>query len=173
MKAQIVDFSLSFNHKQRLTLELDDDFRAQYDALHDSDVDVTVKKYRKRRSLDANAYAWVLIDKIAERMRMTKADVYKDHIRSLSGVSETVCVLNRAVERLCDAWHKNGLGFQTETFASKLDNCTNVTLYYGSSTYDTAQMSALIDSLVQTCHALNIETKSQEEINSLIRSYQS
>ena len=171
MKARIVDFSLSFSGKQRVAFELDGDARSEIDSLRDSDVDVTFKKYRKRRSLDANAYAWVLIDKIAERMRMTKEQVYRDHIRTLGGVSETVCVLDRAVERLCSAWSKNGLGWQTETFTSKLDGCTNVILYYGSSTYDTAQMSALIGALVQTCSALGIETKTQEEIESLIRSY--
>lgn len=172
MKGRIVDFALTFAGKQRLTLELDADFRQQYDELHDGDIDLTVKKFRKRRSLDANAYAWVLIDKIAARMHLSKADVYRDHIRQLGGVSETVCVQDKAVERLTQAWSRNGLGWQTETFPSKLDGCTNVTLYYGSSTYDTTQMSALIDALVQTCKALRIETMPQEEIESLLRSFE-
>ena len=173
MKARIVDLALSLNRKQRLTLELDADFRSDFDELKDSDVDVTIRKHRNRRSLDANAYAWVLIDKIAEKMHLSKEAVYRDHIRQLGGVSETVCVLDRAVERLTQAWSKNGLGWQSETFKSKLSGCTNVTLYYGSSTYDTQQMSALIDALVQTCRALNIETKTNEEIESLKRSYES
>ena len=173
MKARIVDLALSLNRKQRLTLELDADFRSDFDELKDSDVDVTIRKHRNRRSLDANAYAWVLIDKIAEKMHLPKEAVYRDHIRQLGGVSETVCVLDRAVDRLTQAWSKNGLGWQSETFESKLSGCTNVTLYYGSSTYDTQQMSALIDALVQTCRALNIETKTNEEIESLKRSYES
>ena len=168
MKARIADFSMTFAGKQRLTLELDGDFREQFDELHDSDVEVTVKKYRHRRSLDANAYSWVLIDKIAQRMKLTKSQVYKDHIRAIGGVSETVCVQDRAVDRLREAWSKNGLGWQTETFPSKIDGCTNVTLYYGSSTYDTKQMSDLIDALVQSCKALGIETMPEEELESLI-----
>lgn len=172
MKGRITDFALSFTGKQRLTMELDADFREQYDELKDKDVEISVKQFRKRRSLDANAYAWVLIDKIAERMRLSKADVYRDHIRALGGVSETVCVQDRAVDRLRQAWSKNGLGWQTETFPSKIDGCTNVTLYYGSSTYDTAQMSALIDALVQSCHALGIETMPPEQLESLTRSYE-
>lgn len=171
MQAQIVDFAPTFSGKQRLTLELTADFREDYERLKDKPVDVTVKPFRKKRSLDANAYAWVLIDKIAQRMRLTKAEVYRDHIRTIGGVSETVCVQDRAVERLRTAWSKNGLGWQSEPFPSKLDGCTNVTLYYGSSTYDTAQMSALIDSLVQTCKTLDIETMSPEYLENLIRSY--
>lgn len=171
MKAKLVDLTMSFSGKQRLTLELDADFREDYDALHDSTVEVTVKKYRKSRSLDANAYAWVLIDKIARRLRLTKAEVYRNTIRTIGGVSETVCVVDKAVDRLCQVWSRNGLGWQTETFPSKIDGCTNVILYYGSSSYDTEQMSALIDFLVQECKALGIETMPPEELESLIKNY--
>lgn len=171
MKARIADFSMTFSGKQRLTFELDGDFRPQFDELKEFDVELTVKRFRQKRSLDANAYAWVLIDKIAQRMRMSKVDVYRDHIRHIGGVSETVCVQDRAVDKLTDAWSKNGIGWQTETFPSKIPGCTNVTLYYGSSTYDTAQMSALIDALVKTCEALGIETMPEEELKSLMEAY--
>lgn len=171
MKAKLVDLTMSFSGKQRLTLELDADFREDYDALHDSTVEVTVKKYRKGRSLDANAYAWVLIDKIARRLRLTKAEVYRNTIRTIGGVSETVCVVDKAVDRLCQVWSRNGLGWQTETFPSKINGCTNVILYYGSSSYDTEQMSTLIDFLVQECKALGIETMPPEELESLLKNY--
>lgn len=171
MKARIVDFSQTFAGAQRLTFELGGDFRPQYDELKDQAVELTVKRFRQKRSLDANALAWVLIDKIAQRMRMTKVDVYRDHIRHIGGVSETVCVQDRAVDKLTEAWSKNGIGWQTETFPSKIPGCANVTLYYGSSTYDTAQMSALIDALVQTCKALGIETMPEEELKSLMEAY--
>lgn len=171
MKARIVDFSQTFAGAQHLTFELDGDFRQQYDELKDGDVELTVKRFRQKRSLDANALAWVLIDKIAQRMRMTTVDVYRDHIRHIGGVSETVCVQDRAVDKLTAAWSKNGLGWQTETFPSKIPGCTNVTLFYGSSTYDTAQMSALIDALVQTCKTLGIETMPEEQLKSLMEAY--
>ena len=171
MKARLVDLTMSFSGKQRLTIELDADFREDFDALHDSTVEVTVKKYRKGRSLDANAYAWVLIDKIARRLKLSKAEVYRNAIRTIGGVSETYCALDKSVDRLCQVWSQNGLGWQTETFPSKIEGCTNVILYYGSSSYDTEQMSALIDSLVQECKALGIETMPPEELESLIKNY--
>jgi hypothetical protein len=80
-------------------------------------------------------------------------------------------VVDKAVDRLCQVWSRNGLGWQTETFPSKIEGCTNVILYYGSSSYDTEQMSALIDYLVQECKALGIETMPPEEIESLINNY--
>lgn len=172
MRGRITDFSMSFSGKQRLTLELDADFREDFEKLKDADVDVAIKKFRVRRSLDANAYAWVLIDKLSKELNISKTDIYRHAIRNIGGVSETVCVMERAADKLCAGWSKNGLGWHTERFPSKIDGCVNVILYYGSSTYDTRQMSALIDSLVEDCKSLGIETKSEEEIESLIRSYE-
>lgn len=170
-QGRLKDLSLSFDGKQRLTIELDADFRARFDELKDQEIDLTVTKHRKRRSLDANAYAWVLIDRIAERRRMNPVEVYRNAIREIGGVSEIVCIQDRAKETMKEIWRKNGLGWQVEELESKIPGCTNLVLYKGSSEYDTAQMSALIDSLVQDARAVGIETRSPEEIESLLRSY--
>ena len=39
-------------------------------------VSVKVGKYRKKRSLDANAYCWTLISKIAEKTNVSTEEVY-------------------------------------------------------------------------------------------------
>lgn len=168
MRGRILDYVQLFGGKRRLTVELDEPFDS-YDRLKDGDIEITVKKHYDKRSMDANRYAWVLIDKIAEQMKLSKPEVYRWAIRNIGGVSETVCVMDKAVEKLCQGWSKNGLGWQTEQFPSKIEGCTNVILYYGSSTYDKRQMSALIDSLVMECQTLGIETRPAEEIESLIK----
>jgi hypothetical protein len=40
--------------------------------------------------------------------------------------------------------------------------------YYGSSTYDTAQMHRLLDAIMEECKTQGIETRPQEEIESLL-----
>lgn len=169
--ARLLDLSMGLNGRQRLTIELDSDFRSEFDDLHDVEVDVKVTKHRVKRSLDANAYAWVLIDKIAQKRRMSKAEVYRNAIREIGGVSEVVCIQNRAVKTMKDVWTRNGIGWQVEEMESKIDGCTNLILYKGSSVYDTKQMSALIDSLVQDARSIGIETRPQWEIDSLLREY--
>lgn len=158
MRARIIDLSLTLSGKQRLTLELDSDFRQQVDELRDSDVDVTVKRFREKRSLDANAYAWLLIDRLSEKLRIPKEEIYRDHIRQIGGACETVCIQSKALPRLRQIWERNGLGWQVEDFPSKIPGCVNVHLYYGSSSYDKRQMSALIDLLVDSCKSCGIET---------------
>lgn len=164
MKGRLLDLAFGRDGKQRVTVELDEDFRESWDALHDGEVAVEIKKYRKRRSLDANAYAWVLIDRLAEKLRMPKLDVYRELIRNIGGVSQTVCVQDKAVQDLISGWSHNGLGWFAETMPSKLAGCANVVLYYGSSSYDSAQMSALLDLLIDDCKAQGIETTTPEEL---------
>ena len=128
---------------------------------------VEIKQQRPKRSLDSNGYCWALIDKLAAKLGRTKAEIYREAIRSIGGVSETVCVRDIAVDKLIDGWQHNGLGWFADTMPSKIKGCTNVVLYYGSSTYDSRQMSALIDAIVQDCKAVGIETLTPEKLAAL------
>lgn len=172
LTGKISDFSLDFKTgKPKLVIELNERQSAMdmYDELHECDrLSIKIKKYREKRSLDANAYCWVLLDKLAEKLNKPKEEIYREIIRDIGGVSEVVCVINEAVERLCAGWQRNGLGWQTDSFPSKIDGCTNVILYYGSSTYDTAQMSRLINIIIEECKEQGIDTRTPNEIAQMV-----
>lgn len=172
MKARLLELSLSLDRKQRVTLELEEDFRKTYDRLKEEDVDFTVKQYREKRSLTANAYAWVLIDKIAEKRRMSKIEVYRNAIRDIGGVSSIICIKTIAVADMKRTWEAIGTGWQAEELDSDIPGWTNLILHKGSSVYNTEQMAALIDSLIQDAQAIGIETRPQEEIDSLLAEYE-
>lgn len=133
----------------------------------DKTYDLTIKEHRNKRSLDANAYFWVLCDKLAEKLHIAKVDIYRDLIKNIGGNNQIVCVPEKAVDKLISGWEHNGIGWLTETTTSKLDGCVNVILYYGSSTYDTAQMSRLIELVVQECKQQEIETLTPAELERL------
>ena len=156
--------SFEFNEKQP-ALDMVDTLR-EYDKLA-----IKVGKFKQKRSLDANAYCWVLIGKIAEKTKVPKEEVYRNAIRDIGGNYDVVCIKEDAADSLRSAWERNGIGWQTEVMLSKLDGCTNVLLYYGSSTYDTEQMSRLIENIIQDCNTLGIETKSKTEIESLLNQW--
>ena len=132
---------------------------------------VKVGKFKKKRSLDANAYAWVLMGRLAEKLNIPKKEIYRQAIKEIGGNCDTVCVQDKAVDSLRDGWERNGIGLLTETMPSNLEGCTNVVLDYASSTYDTAQMSRLINNIVEECKLQGIETRSQEELASLLNSW--
>lgn len=128
---------------------------------------VEIKEYRKKRSIDANAYAWVLIDKLSEALHIGKTEIYRNSIRDIGGVSDYYCMVSEAYPAFKQCWESQGIGWQTEVQPSKLNGCVTVTAYRGSSEYDERQMSALIDHLVQDCKALDIETMTPEELQRL------
>ena len=137
---------------------------------NDNKLNIELKKYREKRSLDSNAYAWVLLGELQNFLNIPKEEIYKDLIRNI-GSYEVVPVRDEAVEKFRQAWSKNGIGWVTETTKSKLDGYTNIIAYFGSSTYNTKEMTRLINLLVEECKQFGIETKSQEEIDSLLKEW--
>lgn len=168
LTGKITDASIDFVSgvpKVTLTINEKNAFLQGFDELKDlAKLSIELKPYREKRSLDANAYCWVLIDKIAERLSISKEEVYRLAIKNIGGNSEIVCVQEKAADKLCAGWERNGLGWQTERFPSKIEGCVNVILYYGSSIYDSAQMSRLLDNIVQDCKALGIQTETPEQL---------
>ena len=162
MIGKLKDMRRLYDGGWEITFSTREDFTEEFDALKDSPVKVEIKKAAAKRSNDANALAWVLLDKLAAKTRIPKTEIYKDAIREIGGVSETVCVQDKAVERLCSGWKKNGIGWQTEVMPSKIAGCKNVILYYGSSTYDSIQMSRLLDLIIQQCEQQGIPTLRDE-----------
>ena len=126
--------------------------------------DAEIREHREKRSLEANAYAWVLIGKLAEATRIPVIEVYRNAIRDIGGNYDVVCVAQKAADTLERHWRTKGDGWVVERFDSKIPGCVNMRLYYGSSVYDTRQMSRLIDNIVEDCRALGIETLTPEKL---------
>jgi len=162
MIGKLINMRRLFGGEWEVTFSTREDFSEQFDSLKDCTVNIEIKKHFAKRSKDANSFAWLLLDKLAEKTRIPKTEIYRNAIREIGGVSETVCVQERAVERLCSGWNKNGIGWQTDVMPSKIPGCKNVILYYGSSTYDSAQMGRLLDLIIQECEQQGIPTLRDE-----------
>jgi len=133
--------------------------------------DYEIVKVKKKRSLDANSYAWVLINKIALAVRTSPEDIYRETIKDVPQICTQVCCQQRAVESLTNTWTKDHIGRRAEILPSKLNGCVNVNLYFGSSDFTQEQMSIYIDNLVQDCKTLGIETRPDYEIESLLKEW--
>lgn len=171
LTGKILDMSFSRTGKAKLMLELNEKQSAMnmYDNLNQAEkLSIEVKKYHPKRSLDANAYFWTLCDKLAEELNYTKEEIYRNSIRNIGGNTETICVKNNTVDKICEHWHEKGLGWLTDTFPSKLEGCTNIILYFGSSTFDSSQMNRLISNIVQDCEAVGIDTKTPDQIAEML-----
>lgn len=164
MIGKLRDLTINRDKTQNITVTVGADFREMFDSLKDKQIDITIKPHREKRSLSANAFMWVVVDRIAEALNEDRVTVYREAIRAIGGVSEPVCVRNKAVKALREAWENRGLGWLTDTIDSKIDGCTTVILYYGSSYYDRAQMNRLIDHLIRDAEDLGLVIEKPEDL---------
>ena len=133
---------------------------------------VEIKEFRQKRSLDANAMCWAIIGKISGEIGLPPEDVYREAIKDVGGNYEVIPIRNDAVERWRTIWTKNGIGWICEEIGpSKLDGYTNVRNFYGSSVYDKAQMSRLIQILMDEARMLGIDTLSEREKSLLLEEW--
>lgn len=127
----------------------------------------TVEKARKKRSLDANAYLWLLVGKIAAVAGIPTDDVYRNAIRD-AGEFTPLPIRADAVDEFSRIWSAKGIGWFVDILDdSKLPGYKLVRAYNGSSTYDTKQMSRLIDYVVQDAKSLDVETMTDRELSLL------
>lgn len=125
---------------------------------------IDVVKYRHKRSLDANAYFWQLCDKIAKRLGSDKWTIYLLQL-SKYGVFVDVSVIREALPMLEREFRNTEILREMEWKgkAGYLVRC-----YYGSSDYDSKEMSELIEGTVNEAKELGIETLTPDELESMI-----
>ena len=142
------------------------DATAFCDEMKDGKVyEADLKEHRKKRSLDANAYAWTLLGKLANKVGLPKEEVYREIIKDVGGNYEVLPIRNDAVDKWISNWSSKGIGWVCDILGeSKLDGYTNVITYYGSSTYDSLQMSRLINLIQDECKQHGIEVMTPAEL---------
>lgn len=122
-----------------------------------------IKEHKQKRSLNANAYCWTLLGKIADVLGITKEEIYREYIKD-KGIYRIVTMNTEAVNTFITAWKKQGLGWLCETSKTNIAGLTDVIAYYGTSSYNTKQMASFIDYVVAEANALKIETLRPEQI---------
>lgn len=159
---KIIGAAINFaNNKPTITFEINErgDFESMVDDLKDKEkLSIEVKPYREKRSLNANAYAWVLIGKIADKIRAGKDEVYLKCLKRY-GQSELVSVLSTV-----PAQHY--FKYYEEAGESTLNgkDFTHYRVFKGSSEFDTSEMAIFIDGVCSEARELNISTETPEEI---------
>lgn len=165
MKGRLLDFSFSLNHKQRITIELDSDFREGFDALKGADLEIKIKKWRRKRSLDANAYFHVLVNEIAMAKGLSDDEVKRDLVVDYGTVARdddgmVIGFKLPASVSVDDIYPYTKLYKQVEE-NGRLFNCYLV--YKRSSAMDSKEMSHLIDGTVSEAKELGIDTDTPEQ----------
>ena len=124
----------------------------------DQDKLFEIKIKKQKRSLTQNAYAWELIGKLADKLRMSKDDVYFQMLKDY-GQSEIVSLLAPvSLDGFVKYYEKIGVG--------KVNNkeFNHYKIFKGSSEFDSKEMAIFIDGIIQECKQLDIETLTPDEL---------
>jgi hypothetical protein len=129
---------------------------------------ITIDLERKRRSLTANAYMWLLCEKLAEVLNATKVEIYQRFIKE-QGIFKSLEISENAVDTFLKAWSMHGIGWLAERVDfSDTKGFVLVYAYYGSSVYSSKQMGRLVDAIVTECKEIGIETMPPHELEALV-----
>lgn len=136
--------------RQILSVELQSDFRPYYDEYKEKELSIQIKPYRRKRSLDANALFWATVSDVSEVIGVSPRDIYRSMVRDVGGNFEILPIKDERISIWIENWESKGIGWVCEVMQPcRQKGYTYVIAYYGSSTYDTEQMSRLIDLALQ------------------------
>ena len=170
MIGKLENLAFSRNGEQIISFSTKSDFTEAFDTMKGAEVEIEIKKHYEKRSKNANDYCWALCDKIAEVMsrddpKINKDVIYREAIMQVGIYRDYDNLTISGYKALKHVWEKQGTGWPTEIIET-YDNGQRVTVrcYYGSRSYNTKQMSRLIDSLIEDCRSLGIPTETPEQI---------
>lgn len=127
---------------------------------------IKVKKFSKRRSLDANDYCWVLMTKIANHpdVRSSKDEIYETMLQKYGIIYEDdggyIPITIRAdvdISKIEGHWK----------FIKTNGKFSSYLMIKGTSEYNSSEMSQFIDMVVQEAKDLGIETAPPDEIEKM------
>lgn len=128
-----------------------------------------IEEVKKNRSLDANAYCWVLCSKIAEVLKTSKDEVYEEMIQRYSTFDQdgegyiTVTMLTKIPKKY--------IGGHWKEIRQNGDFTAYIKLK-GSSEMDPKEMNKLIDGIISEAKDLDIETMTPIEIAKMKETYE-
>ena len=163
MKARINNLLLNLNGKLMATFEVD----ARPEDLQEfvgQDINLEIKKYTRRRSLDANALLWSILGEMAVALHTDKWALYLMMLRRY-GKFTYIRIKPEAVEDFKKMYR------ECEVVGESEDNVCMI-CYIGSSTYTKEEFSALLDGVISECREANIHLKASESVEELYKSWQ-
>jgi len=125
--------------------------------------DIKIEKHRNKRSLDANAYSWVLQNEISNVLRKSKEEVHFEMLKSYGQRDYISMLANINPNDYFKYYEEQGI------FKNNGNTFKSYLVYKGTSQYDSKEMSIFIDGLVQEAQQLGIETLSEIELKNMIK----
>ena len=161
-KARLIDITKGLNGKFRLTFELDQFLPNMADAIKDVCLRLSVKKWKAKRSLDANGYYWLLNGQMARILNTTPQELHEELLQRYglldSDDSGHISITVRAkvdMSRIDGHWKLYKL--------SRDGKWKSYLRIRGTSEYDTAEMAYFLERVIEEAKELGISTETPNQ----------
>lgn len=134
---------------------------AEIDKIKDEQkLSIEATKYRKKRSLSANALLWACLGEIATVLRTDKWDVYLLMLKRY-GKFTYICVKPNVVEAVKAQWRECE---EVGKITLNGQEAVQLLCYFGSSTYNTQEMSVLLDGVISEMKEIGLQPPMSSEM---------
>lgn len=173
MRGKLQPLTRDMSGKYIVSLAVEGDPRELYDELRDSDVEIDIRKYHKRRSWEANAYFHVLVNKIAAALNESDTAVKKRIVQDYGVVSRDKegnligfkLPISADVDEICE---------YTRWFDKREENGHWFNCYLAmkpTHLMDGKEMARVIEGAVTEAKELGIETLPPRELEAMIERF--
>ena len=162
-KARLADISKDWKTgKFRLTFELDSFLPNMADAIQDVCLRLSIKRWKEKRSLDANAYMWALLGEIAVKVDSSPNEIYEEMLQRYGLLdSDEQGHISITVRSRVDMGRIDG---HWKLYKVSRDGKWKSYLRIrGTSEYDSAEMSYFLDRIIEEAKELGISTDTPKE----------
>lgn len=172
---KIVNIARDWNTNQvHITVSMNEQKASLLDEIKDAEkLDICMKKWRKKRSLNANNYAWQLMSELAKVHNTSKEEIYENMLKSYGTYeldSDGKVAMISVLE--CVDCSKFGLHVELAGKGHVGEKAFNhYRVLKGSSEYDTKEMSKFIDGIVSECKAAGIDTMTPNQIAEMMAAW--
>ncbi len=139
---------------------------------------VHIAKWRKKRSLDANSYMWALLTKMATALDSSKEEVYEEMLKSYGVLKYDEHFQPSKMKLSYDEDPRQKPGHWMFNRDLELYDGDGNPFYFkeyieikGSSEYDTAEMTHLLDGIIYEAKGLGIKTEPENEYQAMLNEY--
>jgi hypothetical protein len=137
------------------------------DSIKDCEkLSIKAVKYRKKRSLDANALLWSCLGQIASSLQADKWDIYLQMLKRY-GKYTYICVKPNMVDSVRSQWRETEVVGDVNINGSE---AVQMLCYFGSSTLDTQEFSVLLDGVISEMREMGLETPTSREMQMALES---
>jgi hypothetical protein len=167
----LLDITRSWNNENLIvTFGINGNINPQdlADELLGKCLDIQAKKYRPKRSLDANGLLWHCLGEIAKALNTDKWDVYLMMLKRY-GKYTYICIRPNMVDAMKKQWRECEVVGEIEIGREK---AIQMLCYFGSSSYDSKEFSRLLDGVISEMKEMGLPVPTSKEMQRVLEEWE-